>query len=453
MLNLFETLAAVEPPAYIVGGAVRDALLRRRIKDVDIAVPGSGLRTARQIADLMNGAYYPLDPKRDVGRALVETPEGKLVIDAARFRGDSLLADLTDRDFTVNAMAVDIHGNPGWLIDPSGGEQDAIDKVLRRCNAHSIAQDPIRSLRAVRLSIMLGLRIEPATLADCRAHGARMSETSPERVRDEVFRLLALPKAASALRVADALGLTAAAFPEVQILHARSLWQHALLQLERLAEIVITISPMRTDETAARFSLGMLVMALDRYRPQLQRHLDTQWPEERTHPALLGLAVLLLYATDADGAEARAAALPLSSKERERLSLIVRHYEEHRDPSDLTPLGLHRYWHVVAEAGIDICLIALAEFLASASVLNDQDEWLARLVRARTLLEAYFDHYDRIVQPPTLIDGNQLMSALDLRPGPTIGSLLDAIREAQVTGMVTTTEGALAFARGVLGEA
>ncbi len=192
---------------YIVGGAVRDALMRQPIKDIDIAVrAGEGIRLARRIANGMDGAFFPLDHERDVGRALLDTPDGRLSIDVAGFRGESLDADLRDRDFTVNALAVDLRGDLNQVIDPTGGVADVIGKIIRRCNPDALSRDPIRALRAVRQSVQFGFRIEAETLKDIRAQAPRLLDTSIERVRDELFKLLALGKPGAALRVADRLG-------------------------------------------------------------------------------------------------------------------------------------------------------------------------------------------------------------------------------------------------------
>jgi hypothetical protein len=189
-----------------------------------------------------------------------------------------------------------------------------------------------------------------------------------------------------------------------------------------------------------------MVMGLDRYRSQLYGHLTTNWADDRHHMALLVFGALYLQVGDAELVEARAAQLPLSNRERERLALIVRNFETARDPDDLSPLGVHRYWRHLGAAGIDVCVLALADYLAGAGLEIKQDDWIRRIERARTLLGAYFEHYDELVEPPVLLDGKALMTALGLQSGPVVGKLLTAIREAQVMGEVTTAEAALALA-------
>jgi tRNA nucleotidyltransferase/poly(A) polymerase len=134
--------------------------------------------------------------ERGVGRALVPWEGGQMVVDVAQFRGPDLLADLRLRDFTINALAMPVRGERNRVIDPLGGMADLERKVLRRCGPESIASDPVRGLRAVRASVQYGLRIEPETQADMRAHARQLAETSPERVRDEFFQMLGSAKPA-----------------------------------------------------------------------------------------------------------------------------------------------------------------------------------------------------------------------------------------------------------------
>src|SRR5215468_7586815 len=109
---------------YLVGGAVRDAYLRRPIHDLDFVIDGNARKLAKKVANMLKGSYYPLDEDRDVGRAIVESDGERFVIDIAHQRGGSLLDDLTARDFTMNAVAVPMSGDMQHVIDPLGGFLD-----------------------------------------------------------------------------------------------------------------------------------------------------------------------------------------------------------------------------------------------------------------------------------------------------------------------------------------
>jgi tRNA nucleotidyltransferase/poly(A) polymerase len=474
-------LAAWPHPVYIVGGAVRDAMLHRSLKDLDLATPLDGIKLARQIANQFDGDFFPLDPDRDVGRALIDTPEGRLLVDVARLRGTDLLADLTDRDFTLNAMAVDLKGDLNLVIDPLGGETDLARKLLCRCAPHSISSDPIRALRAVRQSLQFGLRLDEATVQDVRAAHSGLAAASPERLRDELFKLLTLPRPAAGIRVADRLGLLEVLLPELTALHGllqsqphqRDAWEHTLAVTEHLTGLLNAISYSRTDSTAASFQYGMVVIQLDRFRGGLAAHLEQEWPNERPHRALLLLGALFhdagkpaVAVQDADGgwswpdhhtvgvklARQRGDALRLSADEIMRLAVMVDHHQAvwSIDPAD--PRALHRFWRRCGPAGVDICLLTLADYLGGAGEELNQDEWLWLVDRVRLLLEAYFLRYDQLVEPVMLLDGSQLMEELGLKPGKRIGELLTLIREAQVAGEIHTPAQALELARRALTE-
>ena len=234
-----ETICALIPASeevYLVGGAVRDAWLQRPLRDIDLATPDDGRPLARRIANALHGAYYSLDPERGVGRALIPWEGAQLVVDVAQFRGPDLLTDLQKRDFTLNAMAVRVAGDLQTVIDPLGGQHDLAQKRLRQCSPTSIADDPVRALRAVRASLTFGLTIEPATRESIRQAGPRLGTASTERVRDEFFNLLDARHPAGALRALKQLGLLAQIIPQTEAMqhvaqsppHEFDLWNHTL---------------------------------------------------------------------------------------------------------------------------------------------------------------------------------------------------------------------------------
>lgn len=444
-----QSLIEERAEVFIVGGAVRDAYLRRPIKDIDLVVPNQGMKLARQIANHFGGAYYPLDVERDIGRAILNTPDGRIIIDASCFRGPDLIADLADRDFTINAVAAPLRGSLNAVIDPLGGIGDLRDKVLRRCGPQSIAADPVRALRAVRFGAQLGFRILPETLADIRASAESLHQISSERIRDEWFRILALPKAASALRVMKALNLLEPIIPALGSM-PHDAWESFLRTIDSLYAIVTAFSPLRTDETVAQFRLGALVSVLDRYRPELEAHLSFQWPDERPHRALLVMALLLRGALMFDlpiSVPEYGRRLTLSSDEIKRIQALVQPSDLVEQLQPLTALDRYRFWKAYGHAGVDEILINLADYATSAETAFLHEEWLRRIERAGLLLDAWFVETARYVEPPPLVTGDTLIDVLGMQPGPAVGRLLEMIREAQVEGTVKTVDEALTFAR------
>jgi len=477
-----EAVCAAVPPgagAYLVGGVVRDAILHRPIHDIDLATPGDGGPIARRIADALGGDYYPLDAERGVGRALIPWEGDQIIVDVARFRGPDLLADLRLRDFTVNALAVPVSGDRSRVIDPLGGMADLGRKVLRRCGAQSIASDPVRGLRAVRASVDYGLRIERATQADVRAHAARLVDTSPERVRDEFLQLLGSARPGAALAAAARLELLSPILPELSGLdaveqgppHQYDVWKHTLLTVERLDALLRIVGPQRDMRDAANIAYGAVVIAVAHLRPQLAEHLSVTWANGRSHRTLLLLAALLHDAgkaqtreVDSDGRvhfyghETISRSVALSVGERLRLSrdeigrlakIVGHHMRPHwlADGPQLSARAAYRFWRDTGAAGVDICLLGLADYLATVGPALDHDDWLAYVETQQQLLNRYFLDYDNSVAPAPLLTGHTLIRKFGLEPGPEIGAILEGLREAQAAGEVSTQDEALGWVR------
>lgn len=454
ILDLQDIFLEWQTPCYIVGGAVRDAWLHYPIHDIDLATPKDAIGLARRLTNRLNADIYIMDDVRDVARVWVKYDHTTLHIDIARFRGENLADDLSDRDFTINAMAVDMLGDITLLIDPLNGESDLDTRVIRQCNPQSILNDSVRGIRAVRQSIGLSARITPDTLSAIRAHANAIINISPERVRDEFIKLLDLSRPHSAIRILDAVGLLGHIIPQTSTLRTRKPsphtdgWSHTLLTLEKLHGVYQTISPQRTDSTAAVFDLGMMVTALDIFRKQLQAHILSEWANERPHKALLMLGGLL-HLLAPDDVDTIATALRLSNDEKKRLVMMVSAYVELPNIA-LEPLPLHYFWRKYGDAGIDAVLLSLAYYLAYENIHIQQDAWLKRLEHSQHLLGAYFVYYDQIVNPPPLLTGDDLVTQFGLSPGKHIGKLLTMLREAQVLGQISTTDEALAYIKRVI---
>ena len=464
---------------YLVGGIVRDAFWGLPAHDVDLAVASNAFRVARQIANQLDGAFYKLDPERETGRAIVDLAGRQLVIDVANFRGPSLLDDLTGRDFTLNAVAAPLTADPQVIVDPLNGLADARDRILRRCDPTSISSDPVRTLRAVRMAVRFSLRIEPDTLADIRREGPRLASASPERVRDEFTSLLDGKRPAAGLRSLNALGLLPIILPEVTTMegvnqsppHHTDVWNHTLQVVEKLDGVLSTIGSHRTDNTAAQAGLGMIVYYLDTYRTHLQDHIATRWPNNRSHRSLLMLAALLhdsgkpstqtaapeglrFLGHEREGAKLaveRGEALRLSRDEITRLeSSVLNHMRPHTlfQQGEPSRRAIYRFWRDTGPAGVDVCLLALADYLATAGTQLDIKQWSAYLLHIKTLLEGALAADSRNVTAlPALITGRDLMRALNLQPGPRIGELLEEIREAQAEGLISSADEALTYLR------
>jgi poly(A) polymerase len=483
---ILDEVASILPsdmPVYLVGGAVRDALLRRKIHDLDFILPGDAVKISRQIANRLGAAFFPLDEESDTGRVILISKDGsRFTMDFAAQRGDNLESDLRARDFTFNAMVVDVH-QPQVILDPLGGAADLLAKQIRPCSPSSFINDPIRVLRAIRQAAVFGFHIPTETRALMRSAAPHIPGISPERLRDELFRLLDGPRVAASIRALDMLGVLSYVLPEMETLkgvkqsppHLDDVWNHTLNVVQKLEIVLEALAPNYDHEKAANLALGMMVVQLGRYREQLGEHLNEQLNVDRPLRPLLFLAALYhdagkpeTHTTDGEGkhhfyghdeagariVERRAVSLRLSNPEIERVRKIVRGHLrpillEH-DRNLPTRRAVYRFFREAGEAGVDVCILSLADTLGTGSETFSQEQWSHHLEVIRCLLEAWWDHPRERVTPLVLVNGNDLMKEFEISPGPQVGKLLEAIREAQAVGQVGTREEALELARKLL---
>ncbi len=469
-----------DTPIYLVGGAVRDMLLACPVHDYDFALPGDALQIGRKIANHLNAAYYPLDIERETARVIFADDQGvRNILDFATYRGPDLDSDLHDRDFTVNAMALDIR-SPQELLDPLGGAADLRAKQLRACSTTTFSDDPVRVLRAIRMAAKLELHIQPETRQWMRSAVPGLANISPERQRDELLQILGGRQPHTSIRALEILGTLPYVFPELPALagvtqsppHVKDVWNHTLDTLRVLEGITNQLSSRHDPNASGNLMLGVMNMRLGRYREQISTHLKTELVSERAIRSLLFLAALYhdiakpqtrsveesgrirYFNHDEVGAEIitnRAQAFRLSNTETDRMATIIRH---HMRPSFLSHAekgpskkAIYRFFRDTGEAGVDICLLSLADVWATYGNTLPQERWESQVDTVRTLLAAWWEQPQQQVNPPALISGNDLVNDLELKPGPVIGNLLEAVKEAQVEGEVHSREEALKFVR------
>jgi putative nucleotidyltransferase with HDIG domain len=484
---------------YLVGGAVRDLLRGRQVKDFDFLVPEikagelggkgaggtkQGILLGRKVANALKADFYMLDQERGAGRVILKDSGWRTTLDFISMVGE-VDEDLMARDVSINAMAIDLR-NPNALLDPCGGASDLIAKRVKACSPSSFSSDAVRIIRAVRMAAAFGMRIEPETRNLMKDGVKGLERVSPERLRDEFLKLLEVPKAGTSIRALDMLGALEVMFPEIKPLreleqpspHAFDVWNHILQVLKRLDAALELLSASVSAEGASDMQSGWIFQKLGRYRTQIHEHLQEELVPDHSRLALLYFAAMFhdvgkagtqsrdenrrlhFYDHEKVGAEKaaeRGQALHLSNDEIEVLETVVRF---HGRPYMLTKEGqppsrraIYRFFRDTGSTGIEICLMSLVDFMGKYDAQVPQTELENHLETLRTLLEAFFEHADEQVSPPILVDGEDLMRELGLTPGPKIGELLEAVREAQAAGEVQDKEGALELARTLLHKA
>ena len=480
-------LAARGIQSYLVGGFVRDMLLGRDTADIDIAVAADALEIAPRIADALGGRYVLLDETNRIGRVVLAESETtsipkKWELDFSTLRGE-IEQDLTQRDFTIDAMAINLENitdesipiavkraeemtlSLSALIDPHNGWGDIRQGVIRAVSETAFAADAARLIRAVRLAAELDFHIDSQTEALIRQHCHLITDVAGERVREEMLRILAVPGAGKFLAYLDDLGLLTAIIPELTqakgveqpTVHFWDVFDHSIQTVNAVDFLLRQGNREYADEE---------VLAAVPWSETLSQHFDKAVSNSSTRKSILKLAALLhdiakpqTKIIDDDG-RARflghpreGAAMAVSIMERLRFSaketkLVEVMVTDHLRPGQMSNYGMpsnraiYRYFRDTGEAGIDILFLCLADHLATRGPLLDLSNWQEHARIVDYVLSRHLKE-ESITTPPKLIDGHDIISHLGLNPGPEIGQLLETVREAQAAGEVTTREEAL----------
>jgi poly(A) polymerase len=441
-------------PAWIVGGTVRDELLGRPLRDVDLAVVGDPEPPARAIGKVVRGPVFRLSEAFGAWRVI----DGESVYDVSPLQGETVEEDLGRRDFTVNAMARPLAG--GELIDPYGGRADLDERTLRVLGARAYDDDPLRPLRLARLAAELGFAPDPDTERLTRQAAPRLVEASPERQFAELRRLMLAPGVLDGLALADRVGLMAAVLPEVAALHGveQSHYHH----LDVYGHTIEVLA----QQLELEGRLGEVFGALE---PRLRAVLDEPLGEELSRLEALRFGALLhdigkpatrgvrpdgrvtFIGHDSVGQEmVHGLCHRLRTSERfarfvgglTRYHLVLGFLVHQRPlPRD----AVYGYLDLTDPVEVEVTVLSCADRLATRGK-NAAAAIERHLDLARELMAEALD-WRASGGPAPPLRGDRLARELGIEPGPELGRLLEQLRRAAFTGEASTEAEAVALAR------
>lgn len=463
-------------PVYLVGGAVRDALLGRNSTDLDFIVEKDGIALANLVGNKLNAAAYPLDEERDTGRVVL--PEGEAYLDFACFRGPDLAADLRARDFTINALAIPATARTRTaVIDPTGGLPDMESRRIRMIEEGALTSDPVRTLRAVRLAATLDFTITEETRLAVIAAGPLLADVSAERKRDEIVKIVMAPHPDQAMLELEELGLLKIVLPEVAGLsgviqsppHYEDVISHTWTVLRWLVRLEAVPYEITEEDWVPAEAHSLLRL----YSDQLRQHLDRPVDGGVNGHLLLRLSALFhdvgkqqTYEIDENGrirflghAEVGAAIAGSALKQlcfsRDAVKQVKRIVAGHMRPlllakdqgSSPSRKAVYRYFRALDQNGLDVALLALADHLATHNGPGDLADWDALAGLIAQLFRFYFEQHEETIRPAPLLNGRDLIEQFGIAPGPEIGRILRLIEEGQAAGEISTRQEALQFAQ------
>lgn len=438
--------------AWLVGGAVRDALLGRVSHDLDFAVRGDAQMLARRVADLLGGSYFVYSEQFSTYRVVL--PGG--IVDFAPLRGATIEEDLAARDFTVDAMALPARGGDpgtrlgvGRLIDPLGGAADLRARRLVPCSPRAFKDDPLRVVRLARLAAAFDLDPVAAAVTAAQDAVAGLTSVSGERVSQELTRLLGLPAAAAGLRLLDRCGGLSVILPEVAALqdveqnrfHHLDVFSHTLEAVERVAPVVGQLGGERFLARPADCGLAdapplapltYAVLFHDLGKPGVRR-VSEDGRIMFLHHDELGAEMAVVITRRLGMSRRFQAYLSLLIRNHLRLGFLVRE-------APLTRRALVRYRRAVEPYVFESVVLSLVDRLATRGERTSA----ASMARHYRLAREVWLEIPKERRRP-LLDGEQVKALLGLPEGPEVGEAIAALQDETDALEVRTPEEAVAF--------
>ena len=442
--------------AHFVGGCVRDVRLGRPLVDVDVVVPGDPAPAARRLARATGGSPFALSETHGAWRVVLD---GR-TIDVTARRGGDIVADLGERDFTVNAMAIPVNGAGEDVVDPFGGLSDLADGRLRLVSERVFTDDPLRLLRLARIAHELGFEVDPDAERLARRDAHLADRAAGERIYAEVRRLLAPEHPDAAVRLLDGLGVLEVILPEAGPMHGceqspfhhLDVFEHTLQVLDAAADIAahpehylpqhadrlrVAMDEPVGDELDARTALRLAALFHDIEKP------STRTVSADGRVGFMG--------HDRKGAATTRRILrrwrAATSTIRFCMLLVAEHLRLGFMVHD-RPLGRREAYRY---------LRATQPHVEASVVISLADRFATRGVRARqAYVRAHAETADELLvlvseleaeERAPLLRGDEI-AELTGAEGPRIGELVDALAEEQAAAAVTTRDEAVAFVRG-----
>lgn len=435
---------------FLVGGTVRDLLLGRPTYDRDIIVLDEHARDfSLRLADILDATFVPLDEENKIYRLVLNDKLNYL--DITNPIEDDFEKDIARRDFTINAIALDI--NTGEIIDRVGGKQDLEAKIIRMIDKKNFEDDPLRILRAFRFQAVLGFDIEQETLCEIKSRVDSINKPAFERKIVEIIKLFGGKSTIDALLEMDQLGILEQLFPPIIDVkkvppnshHHLDLFNHSLEVVNQIQKLYENACPriqyhLNSIDFGGASRLAHLKLA--GFLHDIGKFSTWTIEENNRHRFIKH---------DDVGAKMAETMLKKMKFSKKQIEYICKQIKLHIYPSgvlqapNLSEKHYMRYIRKMENDVIDNIILAKADRLAAQGPDITKEMLEANINGLDKMLEYYLNVRDSLKPLPKLLDGNEVMKILNIKPSPKLGEIIDTLHEAQASGEINTRDEALEF--------
>lgn len=417
-----------EQELFLVGGTIRDIIMGIEPHDYDFSVSGSGIEFAQQVSRKIKGALVVLDEEEDEARVVKDD----IVYDFIGLNAQGVVADLERRDFTINAMALNL--DTGEFLDPCRGVRDVKKRIIRPTTPHTLIEDPLRILRGFRFALELGFDLHRDFFK--LAKNIPLTDTAAERIGYEMMRIMTTPHSFDMIMKINQLGIFKQLFPEaVKLIEDYDLWNHSLNTYGAVELLIARGFFKNVEPEYSQYFARPNRVALCKLAGLFH---DVAKPDT----FLIKEGEVHFYGHDTIGAKmveriARRR-LRLSRHDTEILKKLVKeHMRLHllATNPDLTDRAIRRFFRHLEDDWFGAMMIAWADGYATGGKTRHLERAFLRMIDLYRADKAK-PKVDRLVNGYDLI-------ALGMKPGPIFKKILQELLDLQLEGKVSEKPEAL----------
>ena len=413
--------------AWLVGGYIRDLFLNIKSFDRDIVVLSNAQKLAKNIANELEATLVELDCENEIYRVVLKDKKNYLDISLAL--DSNILKDVKRRDFTINSIMFDISENN--FFDPCDGILALEQKKLICADLNNLSDDPLRMLRVFRFVSLYDFCVDDNVLEFINNNADLIKKSAPERINQELLKFFGGDFCAKALLLADESNFLNKIFPFVD--EIKKIPPNTHHHLDLFHHCVETVKTVRTNNPL----LKLAAFCHDIGKPKTHTVEPSGRHRFIGHDKVGGRLVVPVLSN-----------LKFSKKQIDYVSKMV---ENHIYPSALMSAdevqdkAKIRFIKKLDPYVKDIIELARADRLCARGPMVSEQMVEDNLKNLEKLLDFYNEIKPRLENLPKLLDGKEIMQILNIKPSPILGKVIEALREAQIEGIVKTKEEALQF--------